>query len=135
MGHDFRPEYRALTVLHQRFPEIPRIALTATADAPTRGEIVERLALEDAQHFVASFDRPISATVLPRKPMRDSSYRLFSMPSMPTMRYRVLPVAQKSGRNRGVAAGARLDALPYHAGLDAATRNKNQRRFLREEVS
>jgi len=57
-GHDFRPEYRALTILHERFPRVPRIALTATADAPTRREIVERLALESAQQFVASFDRP-----------------------------------------------------------------------------
>src|SRR6476620_144739 len=57
-GHDFRPEYRQLTVLHERWPQVPRIALTATADAPTRREIVERLALEDAHQFVASFDRP-----------------------------------------------------------------------------
>ena len=57
-GHDFRPEYRALTVLHERFPDIPRIALTATADAPTRREIIERLALERASQFVSSFDRP-----------------------------------------------------------------------------
>ena len=57
-GHDFRPEYRALTVLHERFPGVPRIALTATADAPTRREIVERLALEQARQFVSSFDRP-----------------------------------------------------------------------------
>jgi ATP-dependent DNA helicase RecQ len=57
-GHDFRPEYRGLTVLHERFPDVPRIALTATADAPTRGEIVERLALEQARQFVSSFDRP-----------------------------------------------------------------------------
>ena len=56
-GHDFRPEYRALTVLHERFPNVPRIALTATADTPTRGEIVERLALEQARQFVSSFDR------------------------------------------------------------------------------
>ncbi|MBI2287305.1 MAG: RecQ family ATP-dependent DNA helicase, partial [Nitrosomonadales bacterium] len=56
-GHDFRPEYRALTVLHERFPAVPRIALTATADTPTRGEIVERLALEQARQFVSSFDR------------------------------------------------------------------------------
>lgn len=57
-GHDFRPEYRALTVLHERFPNVPRIALTATADAPTRAEIIERLQLEQAQQFVSSFDRP-----------------------------------------------------------------------------
>ena len=57
-GHDFRPEYRQLSMLHERFPDVPRIALTATADAPTRKEIVERLALESARQFVASFDRP-----------------------------------------------------------------------------
>ncbi|HTH09101.1 MAG TPA: RecQ family ATP-dependent DNA helicase, partial [Acidovorax sp.] len=57
-GHDFRPEYRALTVLHERYPGVPRIALTATADALTRADIVERLQLEGAQHFVSSFDRP-----------------------------------------------------------------------------
>ena len=57
-GHDFRPEYRQLTLLHERWPHVPRIALTATADAPTRREIVERLALQDARQFVSSFDRP-----------------------------------------------------------------------------
>ncbi|HEY1140125.1 MAG TPA: RecQ family ATP-dependent DNA helicase, partial [Lysobacter sp.] len=57
-GHDFRKEYRELTVLHERWPEVPRIALTATADAPTRHEIAERLALEGAERFVSSFDRP-----------------------------------------------------------------------------
>src|SRR3989338_3700824 len=57
-GHDFRPEYRELTVLHERFPEVPRIALTATADSPTRGAVVERLALGQARQFVSSFDRP-----------------------------------------------------------------------------
>src|SRR5690606_758322 len=57
-GHDFRPEYRELTLLHERFPEVPRIALTATADAPTRREIVERLGLDEARQFVSSFDRP-----------------------------------------------------------------------------
>src|SRR5687768_1024782 len=57
-GHDFRPEYRQLDILHARWPQVPRIALTATADAPTRREIVERLALEDARQFISSFDRP-----------------------------------------------------------------------------
>ena len=57
-GHDFRPEYRALTVLHERYPGVPRIALTATADALTRADIVERLQLEEARQFVSSFDRP-----------------------------------------------------------------------------
>ena len=67
-GHDFRPEYRALTVLHQRFPGVPRIALTATADALTREDIVERLQLEDARAFVSSFDRPnIRYTIVEKK--------------------------------------------------------------------
>jgi ATP-dependent DNA helicase RecQ len=57
-GHDFRPEYRELTLLHERFPHVPRIALTATADPRTREEIVERLALQDARQFISSFDRP-----------------------------------------------------------------------------
>ena len=57
-GHDFRPEYRQLTILHERFPSVPRVALTATADAPTRAEIVERLSLQTAKQFVSSFDRP-----------------------------------------------------------------------------
>ena len=66
-GHDFRPEYRKLTVLHEQFPNVPRIALTATADAPTRAEIIERLQLENAQQFVSSFDRPnINYRVLPK---------------------------------------------------------------------
>ncbi|MBU2288436.1 MAG: RecQ family ATP-dependent DNA helicase, partial [Gammaproteobacteria bacterium] len=67
-GHDFRPEYRALTVLHERYPGVPRIALTATADALTRADIVERLQLEDARQFVSSFDRPnIRYTIVEKK--------------------------------------------------------------------
>src|SRR4249919_1442472 len=70
-GHDFRPEYRELTLLHERWPQVPRIALTATADAPTRREIVERLALEDARQFVSSFDRPnIRYTVVAKQDSR-----------------------------------------------------------------
>ena len=67
-GHDFRPEYRQLTVLHQRWPSVPRIALTATADAVTRADIVERLQLQDARQFVSSFDRPnIAYTIVDKK--------------------------------------------------------------------
>ncbi len=133
-GHDFRPEYRALTILHQRFPDIPRIALTATADAPTRGEIVERLALEDARHFVASFDRPniryrVSLKDNARKQLQD-----FLDTEHPNDAGIVYCLSRKKVDETAAWLKERgWDALPYHAGLDAATRHKNQRRFLREE--
>jgi ATP-dependent DNA helicase RecQ len=132
-GHDFRPEYRALTVLHERFPAIPRIALTATADAPTRREIVERLALESAREFVASFDRPnIRYRVVEKDDARrqlrdflgahaDASGIVYCL-----SRRKVEDIAEWLVE-QGVAA------LPYHAGMDAATRARNQQRFLRED--
>ena len=133
-GHDFRPEYRALTVLHQRFPDIPRIALTATADAPTRAEIVERLALEDAKHFVASFDRPNIRYRVTLKANARQQLQAF----LETEHANDAGIVYCLSRKKVDETAAWLkergwDALPYHAGLDAATRNKNQRRFLREE--
>ncbi len=133
-GHDFRPEYRQLTLLHERWPEVPRIALTATADAPTRREIVERLALQDARQFVSSFDRPnIRYTVAPRdggqrqlleflETHRDESGIVYCL-----SRRKVEATAE-------LLAGHGLRALAYHAGLDANTRAERQRRFLREEA-
>ncbi len=133
-GHDFRPEYRALTVLHQRFPDIPRIALTATADAPTRGEIVERLALEDARHFVASFDRP---NIRYRVTLKDNARKQlqdFLDAEHPNDAGIVYCLSRKKVEETAAWLQERgWDALPYHAGLDAAIRSKNQRRFLREE--
>ena len=132
-GHDFRPEYRQLSMLHERFPEVPRIALTATADAPTRKEIVERLSLESARQFVASFDRPniryrIVQKHEPRKQLleflteHDSDAGIIYCLS----RKKVEETATFLATN-----GVR--ALPYHAGLDAAVRSTNQQRFLKEE--
>jgi ATP-dependent DNA helicase RecQ len=133
-GHDFRPEYRALTVLHERFPEVPRIALTATADAPTRREIVERLALEDAQQFVSSFDRP---NIRYRVTLKDNARRQLQT-FLETEHPDDAGIVYCLSRKKVEETAAWLkeqgwDALPYHAGLDAATRNKNQQRFLREE--
>jgi len=133
-GHDFRPEYRALTVLHKRFPGIPRIALTATADAPTRGEIVERLALEQARHFVASFDRPNIRYRVTQKANARQQLQAF----LETEHANDAGIVYCLSRKKVDETAAWLrergwDALPYHAGLDAATRNKNQRRFLLEE--
>ena len=133
-GHDFRPEYRKLTVLHERFPHVPRIALTATADAPTRAEIVERLKLEDAQQFVSSFDRPnIKYRVLQKASARQQ-FESFLETEHANDAGIVYCLSRKKVEETAEWLKSRgWDALPYHAGLDASVRNQNQRRFLREE--
>ncbi|OGS95012.1 MAG: ATP-dependent DNA helicase RecQ [Gallionellales bacterium RIFCSPLOWO2_02_FULL_57_47] len=133
-GHDFRPEYRALTVLHERFPNVPRIALTATADAPTRREIVERLALEQAEQFVSSFDRPNIRYRVTQKNNARQQLQAFLETEHPDDAGIVYCLSRKKVEE--TAAWLReqgWDALPYHAGLDTATRSANQKRFLREE--
>jgi ATP-dependent DNA helicase RecQ len=133
-GHDFRPDYLELSALHERWPDIPRIALTATATQATRAEIATRLRLEDARHFVSSFDRP-------------------------NIRYRIEPKSEPNKQLLGLLHGEHagdagivyclsrasvdktaeflrshgITALPYHAGLDARVRTANQARFLRED--
>ncbi len=133
-GHDFRPEYRELTVLHQRFPEVPRIALTATADAPTRREIVERLSLEAARQFVSSFDRP---NIRYRVVLKDNARRQL-LDFLESEHASDAGIVYCLSRRKVEETAAWLkeqgwDALPYHAGLDAATRERHQSRFLREE--
>ncbi|TZF90509.1 DNA helicase RecQ [Cognatilysobacter lacus] len=133
-GHDFRPEYRQLTVLHERWPHVRRIALTATADAPTRREIVERLALEDARQFVSSFDRPnIRYTVVPKDGAgtRQLLDVLIRHPGQSGIVYAMSRKRVESVAEQLCKAG--LKALPYHAGMDAAVRAANQRRFLQED--
>jgi len=133
-GHDFRPEYRALTVLHERYAGVPRIALTATADALTRADIVERLQLEEARQFVSSFDRPnIRYTIVEKKEATTQLLRFIEREHEGDAgvvycqsRKRVEDVAQ-------TLVDAGINALPYHAGLDAALRQKHQDRFLRDE--
>ncbi len=133
-GHDFRPEYRALTVLHERFPNVPRIALTATADAPTRREIVERLTLERASQFVSSFDRPNIRYRVTQKNNARQQLQSFLESEHPNDAGIVYCLSRRKVEETAAWLKENgWDALPYHAGLDAATRNSNQRRFLREE--
>ena len=133
-GHDFRPEYRALTVLHERFPKVPRIALTATADAPTRREIVERLSLEQAEQFVSSFDRPNIRYRVTLKNNARQQLQTFLETEHPKDAGIVYCLSRKKVDETSAWLKEQgWDALPYHAGLEAATRNTNQRRFLREE--
>jgi ATP-dependent DNA helicase RecQ len=133
-GHDFRPEYRQLTILHERYPSVPRIALTATADAPTRAEIVERLGLQDAQQFVSSFDRPNIKYRVMQKANARQQLEAFLESEHPNDAGIVYCLSRrKVEETADWLKGRGWDALPYHAGLDVATRNANQTRFLREE--
>ena len=133
-GHDFRPEYRKLTVLHQQFPNVPRIALTATADAPTRAEIIERLQLENARQFVSSFDRPnINYRVLPKANARAQLEAFLEAEHANDAGIIYCLSRKKVEETADYLKQRGWDALPYHAGLDATIRNANQRRFLREE--
>ena len=133
-GHDFRPEYRKLTVLHERFPHVPRIALTATADAPTRAEIVERLKLEDARQFVSSFDRPNIKYRVAQKANAKVQLEAFLEAEHANDSGIIYCLSRRKVEETADWLKQRgWDALPYHAGLDASVRNQNQRRFLREE--
>jgi len=133
-GHDFRPEYRALTVLHERYAGVPRIALTATADALTRADIVERLQLEGAEHFVSSFDRPNIRYRIEEKKEPLAQLLRFIEREHPGDAGVVYCQSRKRVEEMAQAlCDAGLNALPYHAGLPAEVRQQNQDRFLREE--
>ncbi|HEV8028424.1 MAG TPA: RecQ family ATP-dependent DNA helicase, partial [Stellaceae bacterium] len=133
-GHDFRPEYRGLSILHERFPDVPRIALTATADGPTRSDIVERLKLGEARVFAAGFDRPNIRYRVVAKDEAKAQLEAFLAAEHPGDAGIVYCLSRR--RVEEIAAflctKGRV-ALPYHAGLDAGTRERNQDRFLREE--
>ena len=133
-GHDFRPEYRALTLLHERWPGVPRIALTATADALTRADIIERLQLQGARQFVSSFDRPnIRYTIVEKK---DPTRQLLQFIEREHAGEAGVVYCQSRKRVEDMAATLNahgITALPYHAGLPAAERQHNQSRFLRED--
>jgi ATP-dependent DNA helicase RecQ len=133
-GHDFRPDYLALSVLHERWPAVPRIALTATATRQTLAEIVVRLGLGEARHFVASFDRPnITYRIEPKNEPRRQLLRLLRTehPGDAGIVYCLSRASVE--KTAEFCAGEGFVALPYHAGLDARTRTEHQSRFLRED--
>ncbi|MEV6370559.1 DNA helicase RecQ [Micromonospora musae] len=133
-GHDFRPDYLALSMLHERWPEVPRIALTATATSATRTEIATRLDLTGARHFVASFDRPnIQYRIVPKREPRKQLLGLLrdEHPGDAGIVYCLSRASVEKTAEFLTANG--IAALPYHAGLDASVRATNQQRFLREE--
>ncbi|MFD4402614.1 DNA helicase RecQ [Nocardia sp. NPDC058499] len=133
-GHDFRPDYLALSVLHQHWPDIPRIALTATATEKTRDEIITRLDLGGARRFVASFDRPNIQYRIEPKNRPDRQLLDFLRTEHPGDAGIVYCLSRNSvEKTAAFLTENGIRALPYHAGLDHRTRAENQARFLREE--
>jgi ATP-dependent DNA helicase RecQ len=133
-GHDFRPDYLQVAVLHERFPDVPRVALTATADEPTRRDIVERLSLHDGRVFVAGFDRPnIRYRVTPKDNPRQQILRLIRAEHEGDAG---IVYCMSRARVEEVAAWLKaqgVPALPYHAGLAPEVRAGTLDRFLKEE--
>ncbi|ACB32831.1 ATP-dependent DNA helicase RecQ [Leptothrix cholodnii SP-6] len=133
-GHDFREDYLQLSVLHEQFPGVPRIALTATADDHTRADIVERLQLQDARLFVSSFDRPnIRYTLVEKVKPRDQLLRFIRDEHEGEAGIVYCGSRKKVEETASWLAEQGVDALPYHAGLDAEVRRRHQDRFLRED--
>ena len=133
-GHDFRPDYLALSALHERWPDVPRIALTATATEATHAEIALRLNLGEARHFVASFDRPnIQYRIAPKNEPKKQLLDLLRTehPGEAGIVYCLSRNSVEKTAEFLVQNG--ISALPYHAGLDARVRSRNQSRFLRED--
>ncbi len=133
-GHDFREEYLKLSTLHERFPSIPRIALTATADGPTRREIVERLRLEEARTFVTGFDRPnIRYRIVPKQNPKQQLLSFLNSEHPEDAGIVYCLSRKKTEETARWLVGHGRKALPYHAGMDASARQRNQERFLRED--
>jgi ATP-dependent DNA helicase RecQ len=133
-GHDFRPEYLGLSVLHERYPSVPRIALTATADPQTRREIRDRLALGDAREFVSSFDRPnIRYTIVEKDEPRRQLLALLGGDLRGSAGIVYCGTRKRVEETAAALRAQGFDALPYHAGLPAEERAANQSRFLRED--
>lgn len=138
-GHDFRPDYLALAELAERWPDVPRIALTATATEATHREITERLSLGEARHFVSSFDRPnIQYRIAPKLDVRRQLLDFVRTEGRDAEGHPVAGIVYALSRAStekfaSFLAANGVDAMPYHAGLDAQTRRRTQERFLRED--
>ena len=133
-GHDFRADYLKLSMLHELFPQIPRIALTATADARTKEEILFRLQLQDARQFIAGFDRPNIRYRITLKQNAKTQLLKFLKLDHPSDAGIIYCLSRK--KTEDIAdwlRGQGFNALPYHAGLSSQTRSNHQARFLREE--
>ncbi|MFJ3781778.1 DNA helicase RecQ [Streptomyces sp. NPDC090093] len=133
-GHDFRPDYLALSMLHERWPKVPRIALTATATEATHAEIAKRLGLEDARHFVAGFDRPnIQYRIVPKNNPFKQLLELIKTEHAGDAGVVYCLSRSSVEKTAALLVEQGVDAVPYHAGMDARTRAANQARFLRED--
>jgi ATP-dependent DNA helicase RecQ len=133
-GHDFREEYLGLCALHEQFPGVPRLALTATADDHTRADIVERLKLEEARLFVASFDRPnIRYTIVEKDEPKKQLLRFLRDEHEGDAGIVYCQTRRKVEETAAWLGQEGLTALPYHAGLDAELRRRHQDRFLRDD--
>jgi ATP-dependent DNA helicase RecQ len=133
-GHDFRPEYIGLSKLAEAFPQVPRIALTATADHATKREMVERLHLQGAKQFVSSFDRPnIRYTVVPKAGAKGQFLSFYRARHQGDAGIVYCLSRRSVDETAAWLAKEGIPALPYHAGLAAAVRQRHQERFLREE--
>ncbi|WP_236242163.1 DNA helicase RecQ [Streptomyces sp. CC228A] len=133
-GHDFRPDYLQLSRLHERWPDVPRIALTATATRATHAEIAARLNLEGARHFVASFDRPnIQYRIVPKNEPKKQLLSLVKGEHEGDAGIVYCLSRASVEKTAAFLVENGVAAVPYHAGLDARTRAENQARFLRED--
>ena len=133
-GHDFRPEYLQLSALREHFPDIPRIALTATADEPTRREIVHRLGLGGAPQFVSGFDRPnIRYAVVPKNRTRQQLLRFLQERHRGNAGIVYCLSRRRVDETAEWLCGTGIDALPYHAGLGGDVLRRHQDRFQRDE--